>query len=281
MSGAHERIGPTAHYTAYVWRAAGFERAELFSTWQGAALYWGFFVAGEWATRLSSSTPSMRVYLEYRHRLIDALVRRHRPDVVVELGAGLTRRAVSWALGGSVRGLEYDLPDMVARKRAALARAPDEVRRALAGRHRVEAANLVEPAFAHTLRDALCGAERPVVVAEGLLSYLAAPERAQLYASVAGALGPQGLFVCDLHTRAGQASVGAAASILRTAIRTLTRRRAALDSYADEADVCRVMGEAGLAEVSFADPAAHYAAEPKLGKLHSPTHVVTALAAPG
>jgi hypothetical protein len=47
MSGEHERIGPTAHYTADVWRVAGFERAELFSTWQGAALYWGFFAAGE------------------------------------------------------------------------------------------------------------------------------------------------------------------------------------------------------------------------------------------
>lgn len=276
MSGGHERIGPTAHYTAYVWRAAGFERAELFSTWQGAALYWGFFVAGEWASRLCASTPSMRVYLEYRHRLIDAVVQQHRPDVVVELGAGLSRRAVSWALHANVRGLEYDLPDMVARKRAALARAPETVRRGLAGRHRVEAANVVEPAFADTLHQALREAERPVVVAEGLLSYLAEHERAQLYASIVGALGPGGLFVSDLHTRAGQASVGIAASVLRAAIRTLTRRRNALHPYADEADVRSVMGSAGLEEVSFVDPTAYYEAEPKLLRLHSPTHVVTA-----
>ncbi len=276
MSGGHERIGPTAHYTAYVWRAAGFERAELFSTWQGAALYWGFFAAGEWATRLSPSTPSMRVYLEYRHRLIDAVVAEHRPDVVVELGAGLTRRAVAWALDEHVRGLEYDLPEMAARKRKALASAPAEVRSALAGQHQVEAANVVEPAFAKTLLDALRDAQRPVVVAEGLLSYLAPSEREQLYMSVAGALGPGGLFVCDLHTQAGQVSVGIAASILRTAIRTLTRRRNALDPYADESDVRGVMEDAGLSCVSFVDPAEHYAAQPKLRRLHSPTHVVTA-----
>lgn len=280
MSGGHERIGPTAHYTAYVWRWAGFEGADLFSTWQGAALYWGFFALGEWATRLSPKTPSMRVYLEYRHRLIDAVVAAHEPDVVVELGAGLTRRAVAWALasGGDVQGLEFDLPDMVARKRAALARAPAEVRRALVGRHRVESANVVEPQFAATLRDALCEARRPVVVAEGLLSYLSAPDRAALYGSVGGALGADGLFVCDLHTQEGQASVGPAAAVLRTAIRALTRRKNALDRYADADHVGTVMGEAGLQDVTFIDPADHYAAEPRLEGLHSPTHVVTARA---
>lgn len=278
MSGGHERIGPTAHYTAYVWRAAGFERADLFSTWQGAALYWGFFAAGEWATRLSPRTPSMRVYLEYRHRLIDAVVQQHDPDVVVELGAGLTRRAVCYALDHGAAGLEYDLADMVARKRAVLARAPDAVRRGLVGRHRVEAANVVEPAFAQTLRAALLDARRPVIVAEGLLSYLAPRERQQLYTSVAGALGTQGLFVCDLHTQAGQASVGMAASVLRTAIRTVIRRRNALDPYADETEVRRVMGTSGLPDVSFVDPRAHYAAQPKLRRLHSPTHVVSARA---
>ena len=132
------------------------------------------------------------------------------------------------------------------------------------------------PGFAQTLRDALRDAKRPVIVAEGLLSYLAPDEREQLYASVAGALGAQGLFVCDLHTQAGQASVGIAAKVLRTGIRTVTRRREALDPYADEADVRRVMEDAGLAEVSFVDPTAHYEAEPKLQGLHSPTHVVTA-----
>jgi len=276
MSADHDRIGPTAHYTAYVWQRAGFDHAALFSTWQGAALYWGFFVLGEWATRLSPSTPSMRVYLEYRHRLIDAVVRRHRPDVLVELGAGLTRRAVAFAARGDGRGLEFDLEDMVAIKRAAIARAPADVRRAIAGVHRVEVANVVEPRFAATLRTALADARRPVVIAEGLLSYLAAGDRAGLYQSLAQALGPQGLFVCDLHTQGGQATVGPAATVLRTAIRALTRRRKALDPYADADHVRAVMGEAGLGNVSFVDPRTHYEDDPRLQGLYSPTHVVTA-----
>ncbi len=279
MTGGHERIGPTAHYTAYVWRRAGFRSAELFSTWQGAALYWGFFALGEWATRLSPGTPSMRVYLEFRHRLIDAVVQRHDPDVIVELGAGLTRRAVALALDAGTRGIEFDLPDMVARKRAALARAPADVRRALAGRHRVEAANVVDPAFARTLREALADADRPVVIAEGLLSYLAGADRERLYAAVAGALGPRGLFICDLHTQAGQASVGVAATVLRAAIRAVTRRRKALDPYVDRGHVREVMGAAGLQGVAFVDPAEFYEAQPRLRGLHSPTHVVTARAA--
>ncbi len=276
MSVPHERISPTAHYTAYVWQRAGFEHADVFSTWQGAALYWGFFLAGEWATRLSSTTPSMRTYLEYRHRLIEAVVRQHRPDVVVELGAGLTRRAVAMCQRDGVMGIEYDLPAMVARKRAALARAPDPLRRALVGRHRVDAADVTSPDFAVTLRDALADASRPVVVAEGLLSYLDATDRVRLYTSVAGALGRNGLFVCDLHTRGGQASVGFASRVLRTAIRAVTRRRTALDPYADERQVRAVLGGAGLGPVHFVDPKEHQAAEPALRDLHSPTHVVTA-----
>lgn len=276
MRTEHERIGPTAHYTAYVWQRAGFEHAELFSTWQGAALYWGFFFGGEWATRLSSRTPSMRTYLEYRHRLIEAVVEAHRPDVVVELGAGLTRRAVTMCLRAGVRGIEYDLPSMVARKRGALARSPVALQRVLDGRHRVEPADVTGPGFSITLRDALANASRPVVVAEGLLSYLGAADRARLYAAIAGALGPDGLFVCDLHTRGGQASVGFASTALRTAIRALTLRRKALDPYDDEGHVRSVMGEAGLGGVCFVDPAEHESAQPKLRTLHSPTHIVTA-----
>ena len=120
-----------------------------------------------------------------------------------------------------------------------------------------------------------------MVVAEGLLSYLSAGDRAQLYASVAGALGPEGLFVCDLHTRGGQASVGVASTVLRTAIRAVTRRKKALDPYADAAHVDAVMGDAGLSNVSFVDPAHHYDVEPRLRRLHSPTHVVTATSGRG
>jgi hypothetical protein len=38
------------------------------------------------------------------------------------------------------------------------------------------------------------------------------------------------------------------------------------------------MDGAGLADVCFVDPATYYADEPRLADLHSPTHVVTAVA---
>src|SRR5512134_2286550 len=131
MADDAERIGPTAHYTAYVWHRAGLPHAEHFATRQGAVLYWGFFALGEWATRLSPRVPSMRQYLEYRHRLIDAVVARQQPGCVLELGAGLTRRAVTWAADRGVPAIELDLPAMAAVKRERLRQAPAALRERL------------------------------------------------------------------------------------------------------------------------------------------------------
>lgn len=270
----HDRIGPTAHYTAYVWKRAGLPHADLLVTPQGAALYWGFFAAGEWMTRLSSRTPSMRVYLEYRHRLIDAVVAEHAPDRLLEVGAGLTRRTVSYAARG-IEAVDFDLPAMARRKQDALARAPMALRDALRRHHRVHAADVTEPVFAERLRASIGGAKRPVVVAEGLLSYLGERDRQTLYRSVSSVLGPEGLFVCDLHTIAGQATVGRSASVLRTAIRGLTRRKKALDPYASKEAVREAFAEPGLS-VTFVEASSHYDREPKLRTLHSPTHIVRA-----
>ena len=71
-AGGHERIGPTAHYTAYVWHRLRLPYARHFKTRTGRVLYWGFFALGEWTTRVLPELPSMKGYLAYRHRLIEA-----------------------------------------------------------------------------------------------------------------------------------------------------------------------------------------------------------------
>jgi O-methyltransferase involved in polyketide biosynthesis len=271
----HVRIGPTAHYTAYVWKRLGLPYADAFATRRGAVLYWGFFAAGEWTTRLSSRVPSMRQYLEYRHRLIEAVVDEHDPDRLVELGAGLSRRAVSWAADRDIETIDVDLPAMADLKRRTV-EADATLFGRVQGRYRVIGADVLADGFVDTLRDLVASAARPVVVAEGLLSYFDPPDRDALVTTVAGALPPGGLFVCDLHTRQGQAQVGSAASMLRLAISAVTRRRRALDPYDSPEALHRAFSRAGFSHVEICDASDFSDREPRLAHLHSPTHVVAA-----
>jgi O-methyltransferase involved in polyketide biosynthesis len=278
MSDDAERIGPTAHYTAYVWRRAGLPHAEHFATRQGAVLYWGFFALGEWATRLSPTVPSMRQYLEYRHRLIDAVVARQRPGCVVELGAGLTRRAVTWAADHGVPGLELDLPAMAAIKRRRLARLPAALQARLQSLHAVHDADVLAAQFPAQLAELLRGQTRPVVIAEGLLSYFDPLPRGRVLAGVARALREVGggHLVCDLHTAAAQAGLGVATHALRAAIRGLTRRRRALDPFADLPSLHQAFTAAGFDDSHDERPEDHVRAEPRLARLRSPAHVILA-----
>ena len=273
-----ERIGPTAHYTAYVWHRLGMPYAEHFATRQGAALYWGFFALGEWMTRLSPQVPSMREYLEYRHRLMEAVVDSLAPGCVVELGAGLTRRAVTWAADRGVPGIEFDLPGMASIKRRRVSELPPVVRAAMGSRHEVHDADVLDLGFAHTLAERVQGHGRPVVVAEGLLSYFDEGPRCEVLAAVAAGLRQAGggTLVADLHTKVAQRKVGGSIRALRGAIRVLTRRRRALDPFANLDSLGQALRQAGFDGYEEVRPESHYDTQPRLARLRSPVHVIVA-----
>lgn len=277
-----ERIGPTAHYTAYVWRRLGMPHAAHLATAQGAVLYWGFFALGEWVTRLSPNVPSMCEFLEYRHRLIDAVVDELEPGCVVELGAGFTPRAVRWAADRGVPGLELDLPLMAQAKRERLARLPAPVRARLRSRHQVHDADVLDPDFGKQLAAWIGDRPRPVVIAEGLLSYFDLAPRRRVLAAVGDALRRVGggAMVCDLHTAQAQAEAGLAAHALRAAIRGLTRRRRALDPFADAEAIGDAFAAAGFDASREALPGAYVHAQPRLARLRSPAHVIVATTGP-
>jgi O-methyltransferase involved in polyketide biosynthesis len=261
-----------------VWRRLGLPHADLFATPTGAVLYWGFFAIGEWTTRVLPGVPSMREYLEYRHRLIDAVVEALGPDPLVELGAGLTRRAVTWAADHGVRAVEIDLPQMAAIKREALARAPIDLQRRLTGCHQVLDADVLADDFVDRFVAAVGPGGRPVVVAEGVLSYFDPDDRAELLRRVAEGLRRVGggALVCDVHTKTAQAEVGVAAHALRTAIRGVTRRKRALDPYVDAEALHAAFAKAGFAESTIVEASAHLARQPRLAQVGSPAHVVLA-----
>jgi O-methyltransferase involved in polyketide biosynthesis len=273
------KIGLTAHYTAYVWKRLGLPYADLYATATGRALYWGFFAAGEWTTRVLPNVPSMREYLAYRHLLVDAVVEELAPDRVVELGAGLSRRATTWVLDHGVDAVEIDLPEMIAAKRAAIDAAPAMIRKRLRAHMRLVVDDVLAEGFSGRLADLLAGAARPVIVAEGLASYFDGAGRRRLFGAVGEALArTRGAFVCDLHTRVNQADVGRSAAILRLAIGALTRRRRALDPFADENELRAALQGAGFAAITIATPDAYVTQRPALLGLHSPAVVVVARA---
>ncbi len=272
------RIGPTAHYTAYVWRRLGLPYAEHLATPMGAALYWGFFAMGEWTTRALPGVPTMRDFLAYRHLLIDALVEQLEPDLLVELGAGLTPRTLQWALDRGVATVDVDLPPMITLKRRAISRMPPALGDALARQHRLLGLDVLAADFSCRLANIVSGARRPVVVAEGLVGYFDVAARRSLFAAVGRALGQcgGGSLVVDLHTAAAQAAVGPATAVLRSAIRLLTRRRHALDPFLDTEAYRGAFLDAGFAGVRELVPADFIAARPALAGLCSPAHIVHA-----
>ncbi|HEY8428125.1 MAG TPA: class I SAM-dependent methyltransferase [Sandaracinaceae bacterium] len=266
-----EKIAPTAHYTAYVWHYLGMPHGELFATPLGAAMFWGFRASVEGALpRLLRSVPSMTQYLELRHLLIESALEEADPDLVVELGAGLSRRGVTWAADRGVRYVEIDLPQVGALKRRLLAeRASPELLARLSGRLTHVDADVLSDGFGDTLSAIVRGAARPIVIAEGVLGYFAPADRARLARSVARALDGRGAFVCELRTRSGDPALGAAVGVLRAAIRVATKGRGAREDFADLDHVRRFFREAGFA---LATPLEHERV-PHLAGIRTPARV--------
>ncbi|MCA9651405.1 MAG: hypothetical protein KC501_15910, partial [Myxococcales bacterium] len=159
---------------------------------------------------------------------------------------------------------------------------PAPVRARLASLHAVHDADVLAPDLPERLAGLIGGHPRPVVIAEGLLSYFDLAPRQRVLAAVAEALRRVGggAMVCDLHTAAAQAEVGWAAHALRTAIRGLTRRRRALDPFEDLAAVQQAFARAGFDDAREALPQAYVDAQPRLARLRSPAHVIVARVGP-
>ncbi|MGE0788123.1 MAG: class I SAM-dependent methyltransferase [Sandaracinaceae bacterium] len=251
-----EKIGPTAHYTAYVWHRLGMPHAELFRTSLGRAAYYGFRLAGEGLLELHPSIPSMRQYLETRHRTIERAVIDEAPDLVVEIGAGLSRRGVTFAERG-VRYLEVDLPHMVRAKRHLLeTRAPSALRARIAPHLSFWSADVLTDDFATRLAERIADAARPVVVMEGVLGYFAMAHRRRAVSAIARALAGRGALITELRARGETASVAGVVRFARLGTNVLTRGRGSRDDFATLADAETFLRDAGFRSARALDPIA-------------------------
>jgi len=270
----YDKIGPTAHVTAYAWYQLGMPYAHLFATREGAAMYWSFHALTRSLSR-SFGLPTLLDYLEFRHRMIGAQLLRLDPDRVVELGAGLSHRGLTWALDHRVRYTEIDLPPMHAAKRARIEAGPARVRAALDGPLELCTSDILGPSFTDELAARLAGAARPVVVSEGMLDYLALDDRERLASSIAAALRRVGggHYLTDTQHRVRERRVGPAAAVLRRAIKLATRGQGPAEAFTNLDHIERTFTLAGFDRGRELSVRALAKLEPRLAKLRSPTTI--------
>jgi O-methyltransferase involved in polyketide biosynthesis len=196
------RVSPTAHYTGYVWARNGLSHPEL-ETVEGRVLFETLRVPMTVSALLGGGT--LEAYLLTRHRAIDALLERAIDDgrvaQVVEVAAGFSPRGLRFTrrYGDRLTYVEADLPEMVARKRAALERIGS-----LSERHRVEEVDALRdqgPGSLAELAAQLDTGAGLAIITEGLLGYLEKDDVRDIWRRFAHTLGhfKQGTYISDIH----------------------------------------------------------------------------------
>jgi O-methyltransferase involved in polyketide biosynthesis len=197
-----ETISPTAHYTGYVWARNGLSPPEL-ATAEGRILFESLRPVMTISGALGGS--SLEPYLLARHRAIDAVLARaiDRGDVsqVVEVASGLSPRGWRFTTryGDRLTYVEADLPEMAARKRAALTRIGS-----LSQHHRVEDVDALRddgPGSLAALAAELDPGRGSAIITEGLLGYLDRDSVDRLWRRFARVLAgfSGGRYISDLH----------------------------------------------------------------------------------
>jgi O-methyltransferase involved in polyketide biosynthesis len=195
-------IGPTAHYTGYVWARNGLSHPEL-ATVEGRVLYESLRPGMVLSRALGG--PTLEAYLLARHRAIDALLEQAidagEVSQVIEVACGLSPRGwrCTRKYGERLVYVEADLPEMAARKRAALERMGS-----LGPRHRVADVDALRDDGPGSLAAVAAGLDENeglAIISEGLLGYLPTDSVQGVWRRFAGVLGgfAGGRYISDLH----------------------------------------------------------------------------------
>lgn len=197
MSVGNPKVGSTGHYTAQCWLRGGFPYAERFSTPRGAFLFqcWQTvsWMTGRRAPRLLHALPEV---LWMRHHAFRAWIEAQAPQVLLEIGAGLSGRGLDLASRDpTLTCIELDLPNMVAAKRAGLEGLD------LPENYHLVVGDVLAERFAETLPVAPAPGVRWVAVTEGVIPYLAFPEKQRAWANIADTLrrAGGGAYLCEVY----------------------------------------------------------------------------------
>jgi O-methyltransferase involved in polyketide biosynthesis len=202
-------IGPTAHYTGYVWARNGLSHPALV-TREGRLLFGALRPLTSASRALGG--PTLERYLLARHRAIDTMLERTIEDdgvtQVVEVACGLSPRGWRFTqrYGDRITYVEADLPEMAERKRRALERMGS-----LSARHRVDDLDALRDAGPGSLAAVTETLDRQrglAIITEGLLSYLEHEAVADLWRRFARELASfsTGRYLSDIALGGGDAA---------------------------------------------------------------------------
>ena len=259
-------LSVTALYTSATWAWAGLSHAELLLTREARVVFAITNAAMAIAALVRPRSPSLRWSVRDRHALIDELVAELVAEAgvrdVVELAAGLSRRGAALTEEGApapnapIRVVEVDLPPMVARKEALLART-EPGRRVLQRPHLTRIGADVRDLELATLAPHLSPSGPVCVIAEGLLMYLDADEQRALWARLAAFCveRPGSVLLFDLVPAKEQPAPGVVGRILGWLMARFTEGRGFVRDERGRADLVRELRGAGFAGVDVFEPA--------------------------
>ena len=190
-------IAPTGHFTAQVWVREDFPNAHLFDTSKGRRL----FRAADTLLKVFGPVlpPLVRYHEEYlaiRHYAFEARLKDIKPDFVLEIGAGLSPRGITFAEAfPRLTYVEGDLAGMVEAKRSRIGT------RRLPANYHLHVNDLFSPRFLESLPARPGPGQRVVVITEGVCDYLSIPEKKLAWTNIARFLKSAGggTYLFELH----------------------------------------------------------------------------------
>ena len=244
-------LSVTALYTAETWAWGGLSGAELLSSEDSKRVF-GATNAALGVAGLFGKGPSLRHGLVQRHTMIDHLLRGARERRVIELAAGLSRRGVAFSADPAVHYTEVDLPAVLEKKRALLARSE-------AGRAALARPNLilVTGDLSDLPLDDLAPPNEPLfIIAEGLLMYLEPEAQQRLWSRVHALLvrAGGGTFVFDLVPTGEKPPPGAVGRTLEGLMKRFTGGRSFEQTARTRADILRELTALGFEDALAREP---------------------------
>ncbi len=190
-------IAPTGHFTAQVWVREGFPNARLFDTSTGRLL----FRAADTLLKVFGPVLPLLVryheeFLAIRHYAFEARLKELQPDFVLEIGAGLSPRGITFAEAfPKLTYVEGDLSGMVEAKRSRIAG------RRLPSNYHLHVNDLFSPRFLESLPARPAPGQRVVVITEGVCDYFSIPEKKLAWTNIARFLKSAGggTYLFELH----------------------------------------------------------------------------------
>lgn len=246
-------LSVTALYTAETWAWGGLSGAELLTSEDSKRVF-GATNAALGVAGLFRKDPSLRHGLVQRHAMIDHLLCEAGARRVIELAAGLSRRGVAFSADPALHYTEVDLPAVIEKKRALLARSE-------AGRAVLARPNLLLVAGdvgEISLDDLAPPAEPLFLIAEGLLMYLEPDAQQKLWARAHALLARAGggRLVFDLVPTGEKAPPGAVGRTLEGLMKRFTGGRSFEQTARTRADILRELSALGFEDVQALEPSA-------------------------